>query len=157
MTGGPISDSRIIAYDGQDVYFWARRRDKQNQSRPYRLSGRQFIERWSQHILPKGFTKSRCYGGFHNTKRAAYLEQCRQLLPAVSDQPPAAQVPTTPGEAPTVIAKRNCPRCESEMIRLGETVRESWGKILDGPNRPDWYHAFMGGHGRAYQSYRNGY
>ena len=157
MTGGPISDARIISYDGQDVYFWARRRDKQNQSRPYRLSGRQFIQRWSQHILPKGFTKSRSYGGFHNTKRAAYVEQCRQLLLAASPESPEDAPAPPPDDAPVAQTERKCPRCESEMIRVSETQRDSWSQVLDGPDRPEWYHAFLGGHGRAYQSYRDGY
>ena len=157
MTGGPISDARIISYDGQEVYFWARRRDKQNQSRPFRLNARDFIQRWSQHILPKGFTKSRSYGGFHNTKRAAYLNLCRQLLPAASPESSEDAAPPPPDDAPVAQAKRKCPRCETEMIRVGETARVGWGKVLEGPDRPDWYHAFMGGHGQAYQGYRNGY
>ncbi len=42
MTGGPISDARLISYDGQQVHFWARSSDKKNQSRPFRLGAREF-------------------------------------------------------------------------------------------------------------------
>jgi hypothetical protein len=155
MTGGPISDSRLISYDGDEVFFWARSRDKKNQSRPFRLSGRQFVNRWSQHILPKGFTKSRNYGGYHNTKRAAYLQQCRQLLQLES--PETTPSPQSPPPDEVALAERKCPHCETVMIRQGETSRTSWGKVLDGPDRPEWYYAFLGGHHRAFQWYRNGY
>ena len=83
MTGGPISDARLISYDGDEVWFRVRSRKKKQKKKrthPFRLNGRQFVHSWSQHILPKGFTKCRNYGGYHNTKRADYLAQCRELL-----------------------------------------------------------------------------
>ncbi|HUG67187.1 MAG TPA: transposase, partial [Pirellulaceae bacterium] len=44
------------------------------------LSGIEFMRRWSLHILPKGFTKTRSYGGFSCRHRQDYLQRCRQLL-----------------------------------------------------------------------------
>jgi len=77
MTGGPISDGRIIRDEDDRVTFWARSKDKSqgNRVRPFTLRGREFVRRWSMHILPKGYTRSRSYGGYHSQKRKEYLER----------------------------------------------------------------------------------
>jgi hypothetical protein len=66
MTGGPISDRRIISDAASKVTFWARSKEKAtgNQSQPFSLQGREFVRRWAMHILPKGYTRSRSYGGY---------------------------------------------------------------------------------------------
>lgn len=152
MTGGPISDSRLISFQDGEVHFWARSRNKKkgNKPRPVRLNGRQFVNRWVQHILPKGFTKSRTYGGFHNTKRADYLDLCRQLLNL--DEPEADSSEPQDSQE-DVKHEKKCPHCQTIMLSIGELPRTSWGKILDGPYRPDWYHAFLGGDPKRFQWY----
>jgi len=46
---------------------------------------------WSMHILPKGFTKSRRYGGYSNHHRDRYMKQCAVLLDVQEGSlPPAA-------------------------------------------------------------------
>ena len=56
MTGGPISDRRIIRDENDRVTFWARSKDKAagNPSRPFPLPGKEFVRRWSMHILAQG-------------------------------------------------------------------------------------------------------
>ena len=157
MTGGPISDARIISHAEDEVWFWVRRRKEngsktQNkQMQPYRLSGRQFVRNWSQHILPAGFTKVRCYGGYHNTRRRSYLAQCRELLgiATAEAEPPAPELSASSTESPP------CPRCERPMIVVEEIPRRSWGKILGGGDRPDWYYGFLGGNRDIYKWYRD--
>ena len=82
LTGGPISDGRLISHEQGEVTFWARSKNKQtgNQPRPFTLPGVEFVRRWSMHILPKGFTKTRAYGGFSCRHRQDYLRRCRELL-----------------------------------------------------------------------------
>jgi hypothetical protein len=89
MTGGPISDRRLISNEEGVVTFWARSKDKGNgnKSEPYPLRGTEFVRRWVMHILPKGYTRSRAYGGYHGTKRVEYLERCRNLLGITNDEP----------------------------------------------------------------------
>ncbi len=41
--------------------LWARTKDKANKSEPFTLRGDEFVRRWSMHILPKGFTRSRSF------------------------------------------------------------------------------------------------
>ena len=102
MTGGPISDRRIIADEQDHVTFWARSKDKAagNPSRPFPLSGKEFVRRWSMHILPKGYTRSRRFGGYHGSKHQAYHSLCRKLL-VTSDSPPAPSAEQTERIEPT--------------------------------------------------------
>jgi hypothetical protein len=143
LTGGPISDRRLIAHRDGKVTFWARSQDKGggNPSQPYSLTGAQFTRRWALHILPKGFVKSRCFGGFSCRQRAAYLARCRTVLG--DDQPSSPPAETSAEQAaeperPT----RRCPRCQTPMICISQAERVSWRAILNGPHRPAWYDPF---------------
>jgi len=58
LTGGPISEGRIIAADQDEVTFWAREGKTpggDNQRVPIRLPTIEFTRRWCLHILPKGY------------------------------------------------------------------------------------------------------
>ena len=83
MTGGPISDRRLLRWDGDHITFAARSRDKSGRQKPVTLTAREFIRRWSLHILPAGFMKSRTYGGWSNTQRHDYRAVCQSLAPSV--------------------------------------------------------------------------
>jgi hypothetical protein len=94
MTGGPISDQRLIEVKDGRVHFWARSKDKSGRQVPVSLPTLEFLRCWTLHILPKGSTKARCYGGWSNTRRAAYQQQCDQLQPP--PPPPAGDLPDPP-------------------------------------------------------------
>ncbi len=66
MTGGPISDRRLLSCENNIVTYLARSKDKRSTGKqvPEKLTGVEFTRCWSLHILPKGFTKSRCFGGY---------------------------------------------------------------------------------------------
>lgn len=133
LTGGPISDRRIIRDEGGRVTFWARSKDKQagNPPREAELPGHEFLRRWCLHILPKGYTKSRCYGGYHGTKRRAYLDQCRQLLSGDDGRIEQGQAPT---EIPAELRQPSlpkCPRCHTEMTCIQTKARPSWKEVFD--------------------------
>lgn len=131
LTGGPIAERRLIRADDNEVHFWARPKrsdDKHkgmNRAQPYRLSGHEFIRRWTMHILPKGFIRSRSYGGYHSSKRAAYLAECRELLPPV-DQQADAEPQLEPSEA----AVKKCPHCEGDLSLIHSERRPSWRTIF---------------------------
>jgi len=143
LTGGPISDGRLLEHQDGWVTFWARGRDKQhgNQSEPYTLTGGEFTRRWSMHILPKGFVKSRCFGGFSCRHRQAYLDRCRELLgcaPAASGAAETAiQEPAEPCQ-PT----RACLKCTTPMVSVCYLERPGWRRVLNGPQGPWWYDPF---------------
>jgi hypothetical protein len=136
LTGGPISDRRLIeAKDGR-VFFWARSEDKSGRQVRVSLPTLEFLRCWTLHILPKGFTKSRCYGGWSNTRRAAYQQQCERLQPPPPS--PAADLPDPP--APALESppdeRLKCPHCQAEMVLEAHTSRPSWRELFYGPNQP---------------------
>jgi len=126
MTGGPISDSRILGDENDHVIFWARSKNKAqgNRSRPFSLSGKEFVRRWSMHILPKGYTRSRWFGGYHGSKRRDYLDCCQELL-AIPDSPRIELQERMEPNPPT------CPRCDIEMCCIERQARPSWKEVFD--------------------------
>ena len=127
LSGGPISNARIIADEDERVFFWARSRDKQNKSRPFKLRGTEFVRRWAMHCLPKGYTRSRSYGGYHARKRADYLRLCQDLLPPDTEDE-AEQPSTVIPEGDVRLPK--CPRCDVEMTWISHQSRPSWKTIF---------------------------
>ena len=126
MSGGPIADRRLISNEDGKVTFWARANDQQNQREPFTLKGTEFVLRWSIHILPKGYTRSRSYGGYHNGKRRAYLKLCRDLLSIVPDESNSATDIKELREA----TLPNCERCKVEMVCIASAGRPSWREIF---------------------------
>jgi len=129
IAGGPISDRRLISDADGVVTFWARSKDKGkgNRFEPFRLRGTEFVRRWTMHILPKGYTRSRSYGGYHSTKRAVYLDRCRQLLDIAVAEPARADDRPDDGEA----SGPTCPHCQIAMQCIGQQSRPSWRKIFE--------------------------
>ena len=126
LTGGPISDRRIVRDEQDRVTFWARSKNKAagNPSRPFPLPGKEFVRRWSMHILPKGYTRTRCYGGYHGTKRQAYRNRCRALL-----APPSSQPIPSPERIEPILP--TCPRCLIPMYCIENHRRPSWKEVFD--------------------------
>ena len=86
LSGGPISDSRITAADKDNVTFLAREGTKSGgdaKQVPITLTTTEFTRRWSLHVLPKGYIKTRRYGGWSNPRRDEYLERCSHQLEAI--------------------------------------------------------------------------
>ncbi len=57
LTGGPISDKRIVGEEGGRIYFKARSEHKGGGQVTASLPALEFVRRWSLHILPKDFTR----------------------------------------------------------------------------------------------------
>jgi len=138
MTGGPISDHRLIEVKNGRVYFWARSSDKSARQVPVSLPTLEFVRCWTLHILPKGFTKTRCFGGWSNTRRQAYQQQCEGLQPIPSseaaDLPDASQPVLESSPDETI----KCPHCQTEMVLESHTRRPSWRELFYGPDHPRW-------------------
>ena len=80
-----ISNSRILAYNGQVVTFrYKDRRD--GQKKPCTLDGPAFARRFLQHVLPARFVRIRHYG-FMASRRRNDLARCRELLGGAAAQP----------------------------------------------------------------------
>ena len=109
-----ISNARLVKLeDGQVTFRYKDYADDQRQ-KTMTLSAEEFLRRFVQHVLPKGFMKIRHYGLLANRQRAAKLKLSRRLLLAVTvaaanaaAEPSAANGASTIDPAPVP----HCPKC----------------------------------------------
>jgi hypothetical protein len=99
-----ISNHRILSVTDSEVRFRWKDYANHNKKRTMTLTGEEFLRRFLQHVLPKGFPRIRYFGCLANRKRGPLLQLCRVLLaqtleaaPAVPDQPPTQQCPKCQG------------------------------------------------------------
>ena len=104
-----ISNHRLLAFDGQHVTFQWKDYARGDQRRTMTLSAMEFLRRFVQHILPRGFVRIRQSGFLANTCRTTRVALARTLLGS------SRTTVTTTAEAvpgPTWA----CPRCGATMI-----------------------------------------
>lgn len=112
-----LSNRRILKLQNGQVTF--RYRDRATRRWKTRtLPAEEFIRRFLQHVLPKGFQKVRYYGFFSAGQRHR-LQQARRLLDAASP-PGAAQAAQAPAQPP--VPRLLCPTCGQPMRRT-QTLR----------------------------------
>ena len=111
-----ISNSRLLKVENDHVTFRYRASDT-GQARLCTLAVEEFIHRFLQHVLPKGFVKVRYYGFFAPGRRPQLAALRQQLTPAPAASgadggaEPAAPEPPPP---PPVV---RCPACGQLMQR----------------------------------------
>lgn len=104
-----LSNNALLAADDQNVAF-RYRRSEDGQWRTCSLSPQEFLRRFLQHVLPKGFVKVRYYGLHHQSHRAD-LPLLRAAICLHSGRP----VPDLPASSPSASAPCLCPRCRTPM------------------------------------------
>lgn len=123
-----ITNARMVAMDERTVTFRYKER-KQSNWRTCTLTGHEFMRRFLQHVLPKGFHKVRYYGLWNPKKRALMHKACiaLQLAPdragqstpkppgMVATQSPAPDASTEATHADD--AAPICPHCNSVNTR----------------------------------------
>jgi len=148
LTGGPISDRRLISEENGTVTFSARRGTTRGGDRcdveECPLPGIEFVRRWCLHILPKGYTKTRRFGGYSNCHRKRYLAECEALLTAkgidfASVLPSADNDVHHEADAASAESGLRCPQCDRPMVRVASSTRPSWVDVMRGSQRPSWY------------------
>ena len=102
-----ISNHRLIAFDGERVTFRWKDYAHDDQWRTMTLTAMEFLRRFVQHVLPRGFVRIRQFGYLANACRTARLALARALLAqpaphAIADDAtaPAAHVGAVRGVAP---------------------------------------------------------
>lgn len=105
-----ISNNRILTLENDRVTFRYRATETGAEKR-CTLSAEEFIHRFLQHVLPKGFVKVRYYGFFAATRRSRLASLQQHLRkPTASTSSPKTQ----PEPDPT--PKRLCPQCGQPML-----------------------------------------
>lgn len=120
-----ISNKRIIKVaDGQVTFRY--RPSGSKKSKVCTVPAEEFIRRFLQHVLPKGFVKVRYYGLFAPGQRQR-LKQARALLETQRPPDPEPE-PTVTEAAPLPLAQteRLCPKCGRPMRR--QRLPPSWSQ-----------------------------
>lgn len=101
-----ISNHRLLNVTDQDVTF--RWKDYAHHSKPraMTLTHEEFLRRFFQHVLPKGFPRIRYFGFLANRHRTLLLPLCRKLLDAC----PLIVIASAPA-----MSGHPCPRCQAPM------------------------------------------
>ena len=114
-----ISNQRLLRFEHGQVTF--RYRDYADPSTARRiktmtLSAEEFLRRFAEHVLPKGFVKIRHYGLLGQRHRDKRLALCRSLLGAMTMAvlaiaPAPADTEMSPTSAIAPAVPISCPRC----------------------------------------------
>jgi Putative transposase/Transposase zinc-binding domain len=75
-----LSNSRLLAMDDDSVTFTWKDYAHGGRQRELTLSGEEFLRRWVQHVLPRGFVRIRHYGLLASRGREDKLAACRWQL-----------------------------------------------------------------------------
>jgi hypothetical protein len=111
-----LGNRRLRSFDGEQVTFTAKDYTAGGRRRLVTLPAAEFLRRWVQHVLPRGFVKIRHYGLLANRGRAARLTCCRVLLALWAVLQGVAGV--LGGGVETASAgRRGCPVCGVEAWR----------------------------------------
>jgi hypothetical protein len=107
-----ISNNRILKLAGDRVTFRYRDTETGAEKR-CSLGAQEFIHRFLQHVLPKGFVKVRYYGFFAATHRHRLVALRQQLGQPTASPPSPKTQPET--DQPQASSKRLCPHCGQPM------------------------------------------
>jgi hypothetical protein len=77
--GVAISNHRIVAVNESHVLFRWKDYAHHNKQRTMPLTYEEFLRRFVQHVLPKGFPRIRYFGWLANRRRHKLLPLCRDL------------------------------------------------------------------------------
>ncbi len=100
-----ISNQRLVAFDGQRVTFRWKDYAHDGEWHTMTLTAMEFLRRFVQHVLPRGFVRIRRYGYLASACRTARLARARRLL--LRTPPPVPTSTTAPGW--------HCPQCGAVM------------------------------------------
>jgi hypothetical protein len=116
-----ITNQRILAVDDDTVTYSYKDRAA-NRHRKETVSGHEFIRRFLQHVLPRGFHKLRYYGLWHASRREQVRNLRNVLLlerPASTSAEPALSAQCDPSSTPQDSpSPRRCPHCDTGHLTL---------------------------------------
>jgi hypothetical protein len=102
-----ISNHRLISVTDSEMAFCWKDYAHGSKQRIMKLSCEEFLRRFLQHVLPRGFPRIRYFGWMANRTRGEMLPLCRRLLHQPS--------PATDAALSTQPATWPCPRCQGPM------------------------------------------
>ena len=107
-----ISNHRIVDVNDTHVAFRWKDYGHHNKRRTMTLTHEEFLRRFLQHVLPKGFPRIRYFGFLANCRRSKLLPLCSALL---SQALPGRESAAKHGASSSEPAVWRCPRCQGPM------------------------------------------
>jgi Putative transposase/Transposase zinc-binding domain len=114
-----ISNHRLLELADGQVTFRYKDYAADQRQRTMTLAAEEFLRRFLQHVLPKGFVKMRHYGLLANRQRQQRLHACRRLLITAATVP-LAPPPILPATAPPPC----CPQCGGQRLVRSPVPRQ---------------------------------
>jgi hypothetical protein len=102
-----ISNHRLLTVTDNQVAFRWKDYAHGSKQRTMTLSPEEFLRRFLQHVLPRGFPRIRYFGWMANRTRGEMIPLCRRLLHQPS--------PATDAALSSQPAAWPCPRCQGPM------------------------------------------
>lgn len=115
-----ISNARLLSLENGRVTFRYKDYADANRSKTMTLSAEEFLRRFVQHVLPRGFVKIRHYGLLANRQRDDKLTLCRRLLAAAQLAAGLTAVMAADNkEAVAPAQPQRCPQCGGcRLVRM---------------------------------------
>jgi Putative transposase/Transposase zinc-binding domain len=114
-----LSESRLVRVADGQVTFTVKDYASGGGPKELTLSAVEFLRRWTEHVLPRGFVAARHYGLLANRGREEKLALCRRLLWPLA----YVAVAVTPARSAEASA---CPRCGCGPMVLAGEVPPAW-------------------------------
>ena len=108
-----IANSRIVAMQNGTVSFRWKDYAHGSRHRTMTLDGSEFLRRFLQHVLPKGFVRIRSYGLLANGVRETRLAACRAALNMVTE------TEESPDAVLDSVSLQPCPSCKRGRLIPG--------------------------------------
>jgi hypothetical protein len=111
-----ISNARLVDVADGRVSFRYKDYSDKHRSKTMSLSADEFLQRFVQHVLPKGFVKVRRYGLLANRCREERLALCRRLLLVETIGAALSEGATEGVAVEPAVPIRRCPHCGSQRM-----------------------------------------
>lgn len=118
-----ITNNRILSMDQTYVTF--KYKDRQaGKWKILKLEGCEFLRRFLQHVLPRGFHKVRYYGIWHPSSKHTVkkLISTLAIVEDISETPPTSNANDDSSIEKAEDHPLKCPHCGSEKLQLIETI-----------------------------------
>ena len=99
-----------------------------------RLPAHEFLRRFLQHVLPKGFHRVRTSGLLHSARRTTLRRL--QLLLAPSGPAATVLTPATTALTPATTAARRCRECQGPLVIVRTLTRDECNARLTATASP---------------------
>jgi predicted RNA-binding Zn-ribbon protein involved in translation (DUF1610 family) len=125
-----ISNERIESLENDQVTFRYKAYAHGHRWRRMTLTVHEFLRRFMQHVLPRGFVRIRSFGLLANRRRDKQLARCRQLLDCTEPETVAETSELLRNSSADEVSPR-CPACgQGTLLLVARTPRPRQSELV---------------------------